>query len=55
MKSHHRWFLLCGGVVPEVTMDGLAIVDGKAVTGATVPFGGGCATQVHDLGIDAVC
>ena len=41
--------------MPGVTMDGLAIVDDKAVTGATVPFGGGGATQVHDLGIDAVC
>ena len=55
VKPHHYWFLLCGGVVPGVTMDGLAIVDDKAVTGATVPFGGGGATQVHDLGIDAVC
>ena len=41
--------------MPRVTMDGLAIVDGEAITGARVPFGGGGATQVHDLGIDAVC
>ena len=39
----------------RVTMDGLAIVNGKAVTGEAVPFGGGGAAQVHDLGINAVC
>jgi hypothetical protein len=41
--------------VPGVTMDGLAIVDGEAVIGEAVPFGGGGVARVHDLGIDAVC
>ena len=41
--------------MPGVVMDGLAIVDGEAVTSEADPFGGGGAARVHDLGIDAVC